>query len=250
MRIIIDARLWSESGIGRYVRNLIEGLQRADHQNEYYVLHLQDDFDKLVYRAENFHKILADFRWYTFSEQIKLPKIINSLKPDLIHFPHFNVPIFYKGKFVVTIHDLIHQHFQTRDASTHGPIIHTIKKIGYRKTFSHAVSGSSKIITPSNFVKEQLVNEWNVPEGKITITYEAVEDNFLRLAQKANGKITVKKPYLFYVGNAQPHKNLLILIKVFKKLKEKYQDLSLVLSGPPHKFWEDIKAVSHIGGVI
>jgi len=241
MRIVIDARLWSESGLGRYIRNLIGELQKIDEDNEYYILLLKNNYDSLVYHTKNFHKVLADFKWYSLEEQVKLLKILRELKPDLVHFPHFNVSFFYKGKFVVTIHDLIHQHFQTRETSTLNPIFHAVKKFGYKKIFSHAIKNSAKIITPSEFVKKQLIGEWGVKEEKVEVTYEGVDDKIIQLA-KEKSVSSFQKPYLFYIGNAQPHKNLSRLISVFKKLREKYPDLNLVLSGPDHIFWEKIKS--------
>src|SRR5258708_15052955 len=98
MRIGIDARLYHEAGIGRYLRNLIDQLQKIDDKNEYYIFHLKPEYDSLVYHTENFHKILTDFKWYGFDEQRKFPQLLKQHDLDLIHFPHFNVPIFYQGK--------------------------------------------------------------------------------------------------------------------------------------------------------
>lgn len=266
MRIVIDARFWSESGLGRYIRNLVYELQKIDKNNNYFILHLEKDYKEITYQNNNFQKVLADFKWYGISEQAKLPKLLNSLQPDLVHIPHFNAPIFYKGKFIVTIHDLIHQHFQSRNASTLNPFLYAVKKFGYKKVFSAAVLNSSKIIVPSEFVKNQLEKEWNLKKEKVEVTYEGVDDEIIRISkevkekdfEKVGEKFKIKKPYLFYVGNAQPHKNLNRLILVFGKLKEKYPDLSLVLSGPENSFWEKIskaceltlfKKESHIGGL-
>src|SRR5260221_13484772 len=107
MKIVIDARMIEESGIGRYLRNLIYNLQKIDVKNEYQILLLKENFSKYTFR-NNFKKVVADFKWYGISEQLKLPKLLQDLKPDLVHFPHFNTPIFFEGKFIVTIHDLIH----------------------------------------------------------------------------------------------------------------------------------------------
>src|SRR3989338_5642976 len=96
MRIIIDARMYQESGVGRYIRNLIDQLQILDKFNEYYILHLLNEYDKLVYHTK-FNKVLTNFNWYGINEQIKLPKILNQLNPDLVHFPHFNMPVFKKA---------------------------------------------------------------------------------------------------------------------------------------------------------
>ena len=235
MRIVIDARMYSQSGIGRYIRNLISHLQILDRKNEYIILHLKKDFNELNYK-NNFHKVLADFPWYGVREQLMLLKLLKTLKQDLVHFPHFNVPYFYNGKFVVTIHDLIHQHFSMQRSTTHGPIIYKIKKIGYRKIFQRAIKRAEKILVPSNFVKNQLTSESNIPSKKIVVTPEAVDDRLL--------KVTVTRkfdfPYIFYVGNAHPHKNLEGLIKTFMKLKKKH-NLKLVLAGHDNYFWERLK---------
>lgn len=243
MKVVIDARMYRELGVGRYIRNLILELQKT-HKQEYFILLLKKDFENLKLQ-NNFKKILADFRWYGVSEQIKLPKILKGLDPDLVHFPHFDVPIFYSGKFVVTIHDLIHQHFNMQRATTHGPLIYKLKQLGYKKVFQFAIKKAEKILVPSNFVKNQLIEDWGVDEEKIVVTYEAVDDKILQLYEK---KITIN--YLFYVGNAHPHKNVEGLIKAYLKLKVKYKSLKLVLAGADHYFWQRIKKQHQDPGII
>lgn len=246
MRIAIDARMYRESGIGRYIRNLLTQLQKLDFENEYFILLAKKDFENLEFR-DNFKKVLANFRWYGLSEQIKMPKILHNLKADLVHFPHFNAPLLYQGKFIVTIHDLIHQHFQMRRATTHDPLIYNLKQWGYKKVFKNAINKSSKILVPSNYVKKMLINEWGMDSEKIVVTPEAVDDKLLTIIGKTS---QVKSPYIFYVGNAHPHKNVEGLIKAFLKLKEKYYDLKLVLSGHDHYFWQRIKKENQQEGIV
>ncbi len=248
MRIGIDARLYNESGVGRYIRNLLSHLQEIDTKNEYLIFHLKKDFDSLAY-SNNFTKVLADFRWYSFIEQIKFPKLLNKFNLDLMHFPHFNTPIFYKGKFIVTIHDLIHQHFSMQKATTHDPITYKIKKFGYKTVFKNAIKKSEKVITVSNFVKNQLIGEWGIDENKIIVTEEAVDEKIIGLAKNLNEKrskqilekFNIHSPFIFYVGNAHPHKNVEGLIKAFLEIKEENGNLQLVLSGSDHYFWQKIK---------
>lgn len=247
MRIVIDGRMYNESGIGRYIRNLIAQLQIIDQKNEYFILHLKKDYEDIVY-SSNFHKVLADFRWYGIREQIVLPRLIKSLQPDLTHFPHFNVPVFYRNKFVVTIHDLIHQHFSMKRSTTHGSGIYKLKHLGYKKVFKKAIDKSEVILVPSFFVKNELIKDWKVDEGKIAVTYEAVDDSIFRIVQTVNQKeftsilekYRISTPYIFYVGNAHPHKNVEGLIKTFLRLKEDYPKLKLVLAGNDHYFWQRI----------
>lgn len=248
MRIGIDARLINESGIGRYIRNLIANLKVIDNQNKYFILLKTKDLKRFDF-GKNFTNVEADFNWYSLTEQFKLPKLLDSLGLDLAHFPHFNVPVLFKGKFVVTIHDLIHQHFRMKRATTLDPLTYQIKQIGYRKVFSFAVEKSQKIIVPSLYVKNQLGKEWGVEDKKIAITAEGVEEKMLVLKNKLNKKVQlkllekigVKKPFLFYVGNAHPHKNVEALIKAFRLVKKDFPELSLVLSGADHYFWRRVK---------
>ncbi|OGE32000.1 hypothetical protein A2631_02685 [Candidatus Daviesbacteria bacterium RIFCSPHIGHO2_01_FULL_44_29] len=257
MNIGIDARLFGESGIGRYIRNLINELKKIDKQNSYFVFLLARDFEKFD-QSENFKKIKADIPWYGFAEQIKLPYLIGKYKIDLMHFPHFNVPILYKGKFVVTIHDLIHQRFSMQRSTTHGRIFYNLKKVGFNIALSSALLKSEKIIVPSEFVKHDILNNSSVSADKIVVTLEGVEETFSKLAssvteeevRKVLEKFDIKPPFIFYLGNAHPHKNVEGLIECFLELRKKYQYLKLVLSGHDHYFWERLKSGVHHPDII
>lgn len=239
MRIGIDGRFFNESGVGRYIRNLIFNLKTLDKKNEYVIFLLRKDYEFFEETA-NFKKVVTDFVWYGLAEQFKFPGLLNKHKLDLVHFPHFNVPIFYSGKFVVTIHDLIHQHHAMIRATTLNPLAFGLKQIGYRKVFRTAVTKSQKIFVPSNYVKELLMEEWKVAENKILVTAEAVDANILKLSVKEAENVS-NKPYIFYVGNAHPHKNVEGLIQAFLKIKKEHSNLSLILAGHDHYFWERIK---------
>src|SRR5579884_2753134 len=248
MRIGIDARFYSEAGIGRYIRNLIAELSVVDKDNEYFIFLLDKNFDQ-VKLPKNFKKVRANFKWYGLQEQIKFPQLLTKYNLDLVHFPHFNIPILYRGKFVVTIHDLIHQKFQMRRVTTRDPLTYRLKQIGYKKVFSTALKKSRKVITVSDYVKDELVKKWNVNEDKIVVTKEAAEEKFLDLSKRIKdsevketlAKYKIKPPFIYYIGNAHPHKNVEGLIKAFLILRKNYQYLTLVLSGHDHYFWERIK---------
>ena len=249
MRIGIDARFYGvQAGIGRYIRNLVFHLQKIDKVNNYYLFLRRQDYESLTFN-KNFNKVLADYLWYGISEQVKMPRLLKKYNLDLVHFPHFNVPIFYYGKFVVTIHDLTHQYFQMSRATSKSALTYQLKQLGYKSVFKKAVNGSSKIITPSNYVKQLLKKEWKVADEKIETTYEAVEENISSIYEKLSktksiqliSKWDIKDPYLFYVGNAHPHKNIEGLIKVFLLLNDKYKQLKLVLSGDDSFFWPRIR---------
>lgn len=173
MKILIDARLFgpSHTGNGRYTKELIENLARIDSKNQYVIFLRKEVIDKINLPG-NFTKVLADFPHYSFKEQFKLPFLIMKYQPDLVHFPHFNVPIIYFGKFVVTIHDMIMHKFTGGEATTRQFPIYQIWRLGYYLAFAKAVYGSIKIIVPSQTIKKELINYYKINRNKVEVTYE------------------------------------------------------------------------------
>ena len=88
-------------------------------------------------------------------------------------FLFFNVPINFKGKFVVTIHDMT-MHKQKTDSSNLFLPFYLAKHFAYKKVFKHAVMASQKIIVPSEFVKEDLIKNFKISKEKVEVTYEGV----------------------------------------------------------------------------
>src|SRR3989344_2595269 len=160
MKIGIDARFVGPQGrgLGKYTEKLILNLAKIDAKNQYVIFLREANWSYLpITKYKNFTKILADVPWYSAQEQYKLPPIFKSQNLDLLHVPHFNVPVFYRGKFIVTIHDLIHHKFSETSATTKNPIIFKLKRLGYKKVIENAIYKSEKIITPSKYVKGDVV---------------------------------------------------------------------------------------------
>lgn len=248
MQIGIDARFYGvNAGIGRYLRNLISELQKMDKSNEYYLFLLKKDIPQVKF-SKNFHPVEANFSWYGFEEQIKFPKVLRKYNLDLVHFPHFNVPVLYKGKFVVTIHDLIHSEFKMKRASTRSKVYYEIKQLAHKRVLNYAIKRSQRIITVSEYVKGQLAKKWGVGE-KMQVIHEGVEEGFIKLAKQCSKeniagvlkKYQIEPPFIYYIGAAHPHKNVEGLIKAFMTLRKKYQYLALVLAGEDNFFWQRIK---------
>lgn len=237
MIIGLDVRLWNQTGVGRYIRNLVENLQKIDNKNDYVIFARSEDLSNIKSKIikPNWKIVVTNIRWHSLKEQIDLPKILNKENLDLVHFPYFSVPIFYNKPFVVTIHDLIMHHFPTGKASTLPFPFYTAKKIGYQKVINHAVSKSRRIIVPLNAVKNDLIKSLNVPEDKIAVTYEGVDINIS--SQKSGFKNEYGK-YFMYVGNAYPHKNLDKLIEGFRTFQKNNKDVKLLLVGKDDFFYK------------
>jgi len=225
--IIFDARMYglAHAGIGRYVMNLLAGIKKVDPK-EFKI--------KLIARKETAREIkksLGDYfpiievksKHYSLLEQFELPKVLNQIKPDLVHFPHFNSSFFYSGKFIVTIHDLIKHYFKGRKTTTKNPAIYWLKYLGYRLQTNYSLKKSQQIIVPSNFWKDKLNSDLNISKEKINVTYEAVDPNFIKLTKNIKTKINLKqygltKPFFVYVGSVYPHKNIEAVISAIKSL--------------------------------
>ena len=91
MKIGIDARLWNETGVGRYIRNLIRNLHEIDLSNEYVLFCRNTDVESIKYEVlSNKWKIIsADIRWHSLKEQLKFHQILNRENLDLMHFTYF-----------------------------------------------------------------------------------------------------------------------------------------------------------------
>ncbi len=255
MKIAIDARFFGTgTGIGRYVEQLVLNLEKIVEEigqsggslkNQYFILINQENKDKYQPNNLNFKKIIVDIPWYGLAEQIKIPRILNKIKPNLVHFPHFNVPLFCKYPFIVSIHDLILTKYPSQRASTLSPLKYFLKNLFYRLVIKRAIQKSHAIITMADFTKNEIVDKFKVAEKKVKVVYEGVtklEDNNVEIDFKKYG---IEKKFVLYVGNAYPHKNLEFLIQAFSDFKEDYQ---LVLIGKRDYFYQRLaKLIQDLG---
>lgn len=249
-RIGIDARFYGPigKGLGRYTQEIIDNIIALDRENEYVIFLRKENFNEFKTNNPRVKKVLADIKWYGLAEQIVFPFYILRERLDLIHFPHFNVPLFCPVKFLVTIHDLILIKFPTARATTLGPILYKIKNLAYKIVISSAVKRAKKVLAVSEFTKNDIIKQFKTKPEKVIVTYEGVaelNDSFKKGIEKLNS------PYLLYVGNAYPHKNLEGLIKVFAQIKKNLPDLNLVLVGKEDYFYSRLKKYAeNFSGII
>lgn len=243
MRIGIDARLWEESGVGRYIRNLIGMLLELDKHNEYILFTLKRNREAIRSQLSNanFRLVEADVRWHTLKEQLQFPSLLNRQQLDLMHFPYFSFPILYKKPYVVTIHDLILNHFPTGEASTLPRPLYYLKLVGYRMILSQAARNAKKIITVSNATKKEIIDHLRVSERKIVVAYEGVGGNMIGTKTKKRNDKLKNTQYFLYVGNAYPHKNLERLIEAFQPVSKKEESIRLVLVGKEDYFYRRLR---------
>lgn len=241
MKIGIDGRLWNETGVGRYIRNLVANLAQIDTKNEYVLFLRKNEFDTVVTPGNNFRKCLADVHWHSFAEQIVFLNILNKEKLDLVHFPYFSFPILYKRPFVITIHDLILFYYPTGKASQLPGPLYQLKLFVYDKLMHHAAAHAKKIIVVSNATKNEIVHQLDANPEKTVVTYEGENlDTTIAPLGRDTG-IHIQHQYFLYVGNAYPHKNLERLLEAFSKFIEEVPQVDLVLVGKEDYYYEQLQ---------
>ena len=234
-KIGIDARLYSQTGVGVYMRNLLYFLQKnADKDINYYIYLMDEDNTKITFTDHRFIKRKANYPWHSFSEQAGFLKTINRDGLDLMHFTYFSYPLFYRKPFIVTIHDLTPLLFKTGRASTKNPIIYSFKHTVFKYILSSQMKNAKAIITPTKTVKRQLIDVYGEKyKNKIHQIYEGVNYELIEAKENHDLKKKFSKPFFIYIGNFYPHKNLENLIKAFSKIQK---DIQLILIGPKDYF--------------
>ncbi len=224
MKIGIDARFYNEAGPGRYVKNLISELEKIDSDNTYFIFLKKSNYDSYIPINPKFKKISAPYQWYSLSEQLLFPFKILLSGVDLMHFTQFNIPVFWPGPFIVTIHDMIMHEYSTERDTTRFPFIYCLKKTIYLIVFRLACSRARHILVPSLATRDDLVNKLKIHKEKITVTYEGVGVEPVQAEDEPGilEKYGVRSPYLLYVGSMYPHKNLERLISAFQLLLGKF----------------------------
>lgn len=262
----IDARFFGleNKGLGRYTKELVEQLDKInqkattrDEQGmsiEYYIFLRNDNFNDYQPQAKNIHKVKANYRWYSWGEQIFFPQLLSKYKLDLVHFTHFNAPIFYRGKFVITIHDLILFHYPTIKNTALNRFSYFFKLSMYHLVIRVVAKRAKLIIAISKFTKKDIIKSLRVVRKKIRVVYEGAEFTFSQryiqknVRKERQIKDTVFKKYgilnryLLYVGNAYPHKNLERLVLAFKTVNIKDKNkIQLILVGKKDYFYERLE---------
>jgi len=211
---------------------------------------LQNDGNPLPSSNANYI-IIDDIRFIGAGITQQLPNndfeqwdVIKKYKLDLIHFTHFNVPLLFKKRFIVTIHDLIITHHPDSRATTLSPILYKIKLFFYGLIIKSTAKRADKIITVSQYSKKDIIHTLGASADKIFVTYEgidaqiAIKENYESILSKFN---LTQNNYLLYIGSAYPHKNLERLISAFDQIIKSRDDLKLVLVGKKDFFYTGLE---------
>jgi glycosyltransferase involved in cell wall biosynthesis len=210
-------------GIASYVRGLTHALAQIDKENKYTVLVNNAVLSGSI-TADNFSFLRTNIKWMSLQEQWQLPRLLKSLKPDLFHATSFVVPLWHKGRTVITIHDLIHAVFP----QYYG----LLQKIYYDFILKNALKRACAIIADSGSTKNDLVSYFGIKADQIRVIHLAASDQFKLLSDVNKKAADLPDKFILYVGSRKKYKNLSGLFEAFGQFKlNDQQGYHLVISG-------------------
>jgi glycosyltransferase involved in cell wall biosynthesis len=219
LTLTADLRMFRHSGIGRYLRNLFPLLLPLLEADKVRILGSRETIGDATWLTDpRIQLIETTAPIYSLQEQSLLTRIPRN---DLLWVPHFNAPLFRRGPMVVTIHDV---------APLAMPELlgNAIKRAYAKLLIERAVKQASAILCVSDFTRSELSTRLHVPAGKITVTSPGLDTHWPATAPphlEADGL-----PYLLYVGNVKPNKNLTLLLEAFTAVQDRLPH-RLVLAG-------------------
>ncbi len=235
MRIAIDIRKINQFGVGTYIWNLVRNLGELDPANEYLLIGSHQNFHELGPLPGNFKQLYEPSAETLWQDHVSIPFALRRHNVDVVHVPHHEAPLFNSSRLVVTIHDCVHLLFPDEEAS---------KFRNYRSYLrtKRVVESAKHVLTVSKSTKEDLINIFELPDSRISIVHNALDERFAFAHTPEERKhvlerYQLKDPFILYSGKIRPHKNLHRLIEAFAVLKselvedERYKNLKLIIIG-------------------
>jgi alpha-1,3-rhamnosyl/mannosyltransferase len=228
MRIAFDLRRIGNPGIGRYMKCLAESITALAPEHEYLLI-LPPRSEHLVH-APSAQKLCTPLKYYSLREQFELPRILSRHRVDLLHSPHFLLPLVRRCPAVATIHDVIYIACPEDLSSLAG-------RLYYRLMMTACSRMATCLITDSEHSKNEIVRYLHADPSKIEVVYPAV-DPFFALPADPNqiasvrSRFGIDRDYLLSVGIYKPRKNHLRLLKAFQLLLKAGVQSQLVIAGP------------------
>jgi glycosyltransferase involved in cell wall biosynthesis len=223
--IALDARMPVASGIGNYLLSAARAVEGLPGVNLGVIVG-PGGAEHWARAAPGADITVCGRGWYTLSEQIAIPW--HARGANVLHVPHYNIPVAHRGVLVSTIHDVLHLTFP-------GYADTPLSRAYARFMLRAAVRRSRRVVTVSEFSRGEIVRTLGADPSKIRVIYNGVNPAHVagdrrRAAADAAAKWNLEAPFLLYVGNSKPHKNLAVLGEAFALLSARRSRLVLVLA--------------------
>lgn len=226
MKIAIDTQttLGQKTGFGFYVNNLVKALEKVDSKDEYV---------KISPNTEKDFSTPQRLFW----DQVTFPRRAGKAKVDLLHQPCFSTPLFYRGKIVVTCHDLISIFFPEN--------LPLASRLFYSKWMPFSYRRADMIIAISEHTKRDIMALLKIPESKIRVIHSAASKDFCPVKSKnilsrVQKKYGTGKKYLLDVGTLEPRKNLPFLVRAYALAVREGIEENLVITGKKGWYYDSL----------
>jgi glycosyltransferase involved in cell wall biosynthesis len=248
MKIAFDLRRIKNPGIGRYMKCLVEAVVESAPEHEYLlILPPGEEEAVVVCTGTNVEKITPSLKYYSLREQVDLPRILHKKKIDLLHSPHFNIPLIRVCPMVVTIHDVIYLACQEDLPSFVG-------RMYYRAMMAAAVRRADRIITDSEYSKRDIQRFFKAEDDRLDVIYPGVDQSIRKNVDsvklcEVKSRLGIVSPYLIYTGIYKLRKNHAGLLQAFKTFVDKGGHAQLVIAGPMEDGEEMLRRLAQDLGV-
>jgi alpha-1,3-rhamnosyl/mannosyltransferase len=216
MRLLLDCRMASWTGVGRYTRGLEHALSSRDDIQLVRVI--APDAPASLGGAQS---VTATRHPFSPAGALELGSIVRRVAPDLTHCLHFPTPMPARSPLVVTLHDL-------SPLVVAGLMPSALKRHVYRVWNRRAVRRADHIIADSASTARDLARFFPHAAGKTSVVLLAADD----FAAGSLGELPEwlqGQRYILSMGNTRPHKDLPTLLRAFASLAD--DRLQLVLAG-------------------
>ena len=227
--IAIDCRAITWTGAGTYLKNMISRLAQSD-EAALTCLGRRCDMEKFEwFSSVKFIEINSSM--FSPIEQMEL--FLKIPECDIFWSPHFNIPLLYSGKLIVTIYDA-----RVVAMPQHVNGVH--RRLYARAMFSFLKQKADAVMCLSEFTKSELIKVIDMSDDIIHPIYCGVDDSWFKIKKESSPH---SRPFLLFVGNVKPHKNLVNLVSAFKLIANEIPH-DLVIIGEKKKLMTiDKKAI-------
>jgi glycosyltransferase involved in cell wall biosynthesis len=247
MKIAFDLRRIKNPGIGRYMKCLVEAVVECAPEHEYLLILPPGEEEAVVCTGTNVEKITPSLKYYSLREQVDLPRILRRKKIDLLHSPHFNIPLIRVCPTVVTIHDVIYLACREDLPSLAG-------RMYYRAMMAAAVRRADRIITDSEYSRRDIQRFFKAKDDRLDVIYPGVDQSIRKNVDsvklcEVKSRLGIVSPYLIYTGIYKLRKNHAGLLQAFKTFVDRGGHAQLVIAGPMEDGEEMLRRLARDLGV-
>ncbi|MBT6231382.1 MAG: glycosyltransferase, partial [Candidatus Scalindua sp.] len=243
MRIGINAsKIYDvHTGVGRYTSNLSRSILKTSSKNDYY-LYTPGRVGKTArsnIEGTDFEKPAVSIQNNTLRilwEQMVLPMYSRKDRLDLFHYTdHALSLLFRKCPIIITVHDIAYLRLPN--------LLNTSRKVYKKNILQISIRKAKIIIADSYATKEDIIEYFGIREEKIRVIHLGVESRFRPINNVEDFRLKNNLPskMILNVGTLEPRKNVVSLIKAFRKLREMgFEDVKLVIAGNKGWLYQEI----------